>query len=454
MVGRASLWRAMAAACVLAIVAAWLPSGSSSASSPPGPRYSTNGLWITDAQGRDLFLRGVDVTGAEDTPTTSSLPYGPADFVAMRADGATVVRLPIAWANIEPTPGHFDQAAIDRAVQIVDWAGAAGLSVVLDMHQYLWTPCFGGNGMPTWAVPDCPATPPTNVAQQEVDALVAQNAFWHSPSLQAQFTEAWVRVAQAVGHPYFLLGYDILNEPGPGLIPNELFEEDYLAPFYRSVGTALRNVDPGGLLFVEPSVLNGLVNGSSQFLGPIGLPRVAYEPHQYGAVSFNADTTVGAIDLAGPAQFAPDLSIDVAVARRMNAAIWLGEWGAINPAVSYRPTDYVADDLTEQDQFLLGSAYWSYDSSLRGPNTAIGAELIRVGPVAIAGTPQVISTGTHGMVASWIANGGQTLISYPDTCRPEATVLHGPASTQLLSGGYIGVVAPSGAKVDVRVTCT
>ncbi len=362
------------------------------------PRYSTNGLWITDAQGRDLFLRGVDVTGAEDTPTADPLPYGPSDFTAMRADGATVVRLPIAWALIEPHPGQFDQAAIDRAVQVVEWAGAAGLDVVLDMHQYLWSPCFGGNGMPAWAVPNCPATAPTNLAVQEADVLVAENAFWHSATLQADFTQAWVRVADAVGQPYYLLGYDLLNEPGPGLIPNEVFELSYLAPFYRAVGTALRDVDPGSLLFVEPSILNGLVNGSSEFLAPIGLPRVVFEPHQYGAVSFNADAGVGVADLAGPPQFAPDLTLDLTVARRLHAAIWLGEWGAINPAVSYRPTQYVADDLTEQDQLLIGSAYWSYDSSLRGPNTAIGAELTRVTPFAIAGTPHAISTGTRWAV--------------------------------------------------------
>jgi endoglycosylceramidase len=446
--------RALAAAGVLALLAAVVPSTVGARAPLAGPRYSTNGLWVTDAQGRDLFLRGVDVTGAEDTPTSQPLPYGPADFVAMRAAGATVVRLPIAWALIEPQRGVFDQAAIARAVQIVDWAGAAGLRVVLDMHQYLWAPCFGGNGMPAWAVPNCPATPPSNLAEQEADILVAENAFWHSPALQSAFTQAWVQVAQAVGQPYFLLGYDLLNEPGPGLIPNELFEQSYLAPFYRAVGSAVRAVDPGGLLFVEPSILNGLVNGSSQFLGPIGLPRVVYEPHQYGAVSLNADTVVGAADLAGPTQFIPDLTIDQAVATRMGAALWLGEWGAINPAVSFHSTDYVQDDLTEQDHFLLGSAYWSYDSSLRGPNTAIGAQLVRLTPEAIAGTPRSITTGTSTLTVSWNSDGGDTLLSYPSSCTPHLAVLSGQATSQVVPGDYVDVTAPAGTAATVRVTCT
>lgn len=424
------------------------------AASPSAPRFATKGLWITDSQGRDLFLRGVDVSGAEYTPTESPLPYGPADFQAMRAAGVTVVRLPIAWAMVEPTRGHYDQTAIDRAVQIVDWAGAAGLRVVLDMHQYIWTGCFGGNGMPAWAVPNCPRTPPTNVAQQEADVLIAENAFWKSPDLQADFARAWVRVARAVAQPSFLLGYDILNEPGPGLIPNEIFEEDYLAPFYRMVGSQLRSVDPGSLLFVEPSILNGLVNGTSQFLLPIGLPRLVYEPHQYGAVSFNADATVGVADLAGPDQFIPDLILDFMVARRIGAAIWLGEWGAINPAVSARPTEYVKDDLTEQDAFMMGSAYWSYDSSLSGPNVAIGDQLRRIAPFAIAGTPLTLSTGTSVMHLTWTASAGDTLISFPSSCSPATTVTQGTAVATRIPNDFLSVSAANGALISLVVRCS
>jgi endoglycosylceramidase len=289
---------------------------------------------------------------------------------------------------------------------------------------------------------------------QEAETLVAENAFWKSPSLQADFAHMWVQVARAVGHPYFLLGYDILNEPGPGLIPNEVFEEDYLAPFYAMVGRQLRSVDPGGLLFVEPSVLNGLVNGVSQFLAPIGLPRVVYEPHQYGAVSFNADSVVGVADIAGPDQFVPDLLLDFAIARRMGAAIWLGEWGAINPAVSVNPTNYVKDDLTEQDADMLGSAYWSYDSSLRGPDVAIGDQLRRITPDAIAGRPLELSTGTTQMTLSWQADGQQTLISYPAACAPSTSVTSGVAAVTALNGNYLSVSAAAGSVVGIRVTCS
>jgi endoglycosylceramidase len=446
--GRGRAW--LAGALVVLSLSALVPGVASAAARPPAPAFRTHGLWIQDQQGRDLFLRGFDLTGGEDTPTTSLLPYGPATFSAIRDAGASVVRLPIAWALIEPTPGHIDPLALARARQIVQWASAAGLKIVLDMHQYLWAPCFGGNGIPDWAVPNCPSSPPTSIVGQEADDLIAENAFWHSPSLQADFAGAWVAVARAVGDPPGLLGYDLLNEPGPGLIPNELFETDYLAPFYRMVGSRLRALHEAPLLFVEPSILNGLVNGSSQFLGPIGLPDLVYEPHQYGAVSFNADSAVGVADLAGPPQFLADLTIDQNVASRIGAALWLGEWGAINPVVSLRPDNYVDDDLDAQDLFLMGSAYWSFDSS--AANAPIMTELTRIAPAAIGGTPIAISTGS-ALTMTWRSDGAPTLIDLPIPCHATVEVSGGP-STSSVETGSVTISAARDEVLTARAACS
>ncbi|MHB1889712.1 MAG: cellulase family glycosylhydrolase, partial [Acidimicrobiales bacterium] len=124
-------------------------------SSLPGAPFGVRGAWIVDSAGRRLVLRGVDVSGDEYTPTNAPLPYDAKSFEAIRATGATVVRIPIAWANLEPSKGEYAAAAFARVEQIVGWAARAGLLVVLDMHQYDWSPCFGGNGVPAWAVPGC-----------------------------------------------------------------------------------------------------------------------------------------------------------------------------------------------------------------------------------------------------------------------------------------------------------
>ncbi|HMC42075.1 MAG TPA: cellulase family glycosylhydrolase, partial [Acidimicrobiales bacterium] len=277
-------------ALLLATLIATIPARASSA-----PRYSTAGRWIVDGEGRRLLLRGLDVMGAEFTPTTTPLPYGPSDFAAMRAMGATVVRLPVAWSWVEPQRGRYDQAALRRAHDIVAWAGQAGLLVVLDMHQWHWSPCFGGNGMPEWATNPCPHTTPSPTSAA-IEA-VPEDAFWSSQDLQARFAEAWAAVAAAVGAPDNLLGYDLLNEPPLGTIPPVVFENTVLPRFYRAVAARLRQVDAGGLVFVEPALTHALHRFT---MAELGIERAVYEPHLYGN-SFN-DASGHAGDFLGPGQ--------------------------------------------------------------------------------------------------------------------------------------------------------
>lgn len=469
---------AMAAAAALSLVATLATTGVVAATAQGMARYGTRGLWVTDASGRVLLLRGADVSGDEYTPTDRPLPYGPSDFAAVRATGATVVRIPISWANVEPAPGHFDKAAIQRVVDIVGWAGAAGLEVVLDMHQWEWSPCFGGNGMPAWATDPCPdvsgtltATPLSSVpgaglvsgeGAVTTETAPAETAFWESSALQEQFARAWEAVAEAVGHPAYLLGFDILNEPPNGLVPPAVFESVVLPRFYRQVGSALRAVDPGALLFVEPALVHSAVTAASTLPVPVGLPRVVYAPHEYGT-SLN-DAAGDVADVAGPDQFAPDLAVTVAQAQEMGAALWIGEWGAVNPAssLSYDSAAYVPDMVAAMDRAMVGSAYWSYTSTA-AQGWWPAADLTRMTPYAVAGVPLSLSTGGHTMTLEWRATAGTTLVSLPAGVDPTVRVLKGTvtatsvlptedALTGSVDGGWLEVSAPAGTTVSIVVT--
>jgi endoglycosylceramidase len=417
-----------------------------------GP-FRTQGLFVLDSAGRRLFLRGLDVSGDEYVPTGAPLPYGPATFRQIRATGATVVRVPIAWANIEPRRGVFDEAALARVRKIVSWAADAGLLVVLDMHQYDWSPCFGGNGVPAWAVPGCPrlATGPASV----LAAAPAETAFFLDRSLEEQFAKAWAQVALAVKGDPAVLGYDLFNEPPAGLVPPGVFEATVLPAFYRLVAHALRRVDPHALVFVEPAWLHSAATPASSFLGPIGLPDIVYAPHEYGT---SLDDGAGDVaDLAGPGQFVPWLAMDRRQARRLHAAVWIGEWGDVNPtsAFSIHPYAYVRDMLTAQDEELLGSAYWSSTpSSTPGswPYTArIAAELSRIAPAAVAGDPVRISTGRRTLSFVWKAAPGTTLVSLPSGVHPVVEVLRGKVSSRLLPGDWLALRAPAGELASVVV---
>ncbi len=101
------------------------------------------------------YLRGVNDNGGEfgGVPTseaTSSFSnknpgsYGSAyhydsqatfDFLAAR--GVKIVRLPFRWERVQPSlAGGLDPAEVSRIKGAVDRAHAAGLGVILDMHNY------------------------------------------------------------------------------------------------------------------------------------------------------------------------------------------------------------------------------------------------------------------------------------------------------------------------------
>ena len=441
------LWVATVVALAVGALTA-VPAGAK----PAKNGYRTDGLWILDGQGRHLVLRGVDVSGGEFTPTDKPLAWGPEEFVHLKQLGFSVVRLPIAWALIEPVKGRYDQAALQRAHDIVQWAGQAGLTVVLDMHQWMWSPCFGGNGMPVWATAGCPATPPTDPATGAALIEAAATDFWQHPDLRAAFTRAWAAVATAVGKPPYLLGYDLFNEPQPGAYPPEVFETQVLVPFYRQVAARLRAINPGALLFIEPSVLHGTVFATATFPQPIGIENVVYEPHQYGVTSVN-DAAGDTGDFAGPDQFGPDLQADIAQAQLMDAALWVGEWGYVkkDATLTYQPDKYIPDDLDAQDRLLVSSAYWGDFGRAVWPFTPdIQAQLARITPIAVAGTPTSMSTGLKAMSLTWRSTGGETLIAIPAGLHPTVRITAGKATARL-AGDTLHVTAGPHQTITIRV---
>jgi hypothetical protein len=413
----------------------------------PPPRFSTDGRWIVDASGRKLVLRGLDVMGAEFTPTAAPLPFSGADFATIRAMGATVVRIPIAWANIEPTRGRYDPAALARAHDVVAAAGAAGLLVVLDMHQWHWSPCYGGNGMPEWATSPCPYTPATT--QSVVEEAIPESAFWRSADLQSRFADAWAAVVTAVGAPPYLLGYDLLNEPPNGTIPPAVFERSYLVPLYRKVAARIRAIDPGGLIVVEPPLSASITRS---VMPPLHIDRAVYSTHLY-ADSLN-DAAGRAGDVAGPAQFAPELDLGAAEAARVGAAFWPGEWGNLDETqtVGYHELQYAEDMLAAQYTAMVGSAYWTFWNGFPF-TTPVRQILTRPSVFAVAGTPVRFSGTETALSLRWVAGGGGvTTISVPASWTAPAVTVDAGVVTVARRPGWVDLSAPPGSTVAVTIT--
>ena len=98
--------------------------------------------------------RGINVAGGEfgtpvDQPTSAFSNANPgvydrdyhydsaASFKYLKSQGIGVVRLPIRWERLQPTPSQsLNQVELQRVKDAVARAGAAGLQVILDIHNY------------------------------------------------------------------------------------------------------------------------------------------------------------------------------------------------------------------------------------------------------------------------------------------------------------------------------
>jgi len=116
-------------------------------------RIRSDGSWIRDTADRVVLLRGINYSGLE-FGNFFGAPHGPeeADFGQMASWGVNVVRLPVAWNYLEPSPNEVDLGHLrDEVDPIVRFARRRGMVVVLELHQFQWSPCTGGNGAPAWS---------------------------------------------------------------------------------------------------------------------------------------------------------------------------------------------------------------------------------------------------------------------------------------------------------------
>jgi endoglycosylceramidase len=178
---------------------------------------------------------------------------------------------------------------------MVNEASKRGIYVLLDMHQDQYSRCLKGDGAPYWALPKA-VDPQDNsgIAGRfwfsayffSSDVRTSFSNFFQSPDLKEHYYSSWKEVARRVNGSPYILGYDIMNEPFGGEIPNDCgqFENGFLRPFYCEAISAIREVDPDAVGFVEPSIIDLY---KSKLL-PFESDRLVYAPHIYKSLSWRA----------------------------------------------------------------------------------------------------------------------------------------------------------------------
>jgi len=105
-------------------------------STPPPPSfdgYTVHGNTVVGPDGRPHRFRGVARPSLEWNPAGEQLSL--ADYQRIAAWGANVVRIPLTqcfWLSDSP---NYDAGYRARVDKNVEWANAAGLDVILDLHR-------------------------------------------------------------------------------------------------------------------------------------------------------------------------------------------------------------------------------------------------------------------------------------------------------------------------------
>lgn len=223
----------------------------------------SNGRFV-DGNGREVVLRGYNVSGETKLAENNGLPFASVadarkSATALRTlGGGNSVRFLLSWAYAEPVRGQVDTAYLAAATDQMRVFLDAGIRVYPDFHQDLYSrwlfdddSWYTGDGAPKWAV-DAASYPDEscgiclfwgqNITQNGA-VKAAQYDFWHNAyGLQdaflatAQQTMAYVRQHLSAEEFAGVVGFDPYNEPYAGTYTSgqtsRTWERDLLWPFY------------------------------------------------------------------------------------------------------------------------------------------------------------------------------------------------------------------------------
>jgi len=311
--------------------------------SAPPPKGSdlqwlqVNGATIVREDGATVILRGTNVRPLERS-SVAPARYGVYLDVA-KSMGFNVIRLPVSWAELEPTSGRFSTAYLDLVKKIVDVAEEKGMYVVVDMHQ------FKMDGFPAWVLPRLKTS----------DQAAAE--FWRNSAQQLELVRAWKTLASLLKNRNAVAGYDLLNEPYGGTIMWQDFAP-ILNEFYSKLISGIRSVDERHIIFFEP--IEGVsVLGEHIALRP-SVMGLVFSPHFY---------------VSGSTKYLENVALQLCnlTMSTWSIPLWIGEFGGISVDVKDRDTlQSLAVALDLFDRYALGWAYWTLAESNAGPRLVDG----------------------------------------------------------------------------------
>ncbi len=201
---------------------------------------------------------------------------------------ANFARITVAWSQVEPTKPtgpvghlthHWDSALLTELDDEVAGLGAQGIQVLIDFHQFHWSPYYAqlecktgvaachATGVPTWFYAG-------RYPQTKVGESAAKAAFWGSERKTSLFYYAAFAemMARRFGHDPNVVGYEIFNEPHVGHLPDSTSTTNTVLAWQAQIYKVMHAVDPQRTMFV-------MCRGGAEGVGTANLNQFGPNPH-------------------------------------------------------------------------------------------------------------------------------------------------------------------------------
>ncbi|WP_337173928.1 cellulase family glycosylhydrolase [Paludisphaera sp.] len=265
-----------------------------------------------------------------------------------RTWGANHVRWQLLWGGFPKGPADTASEAeydrwidgeMDRLARLLPVCEQEGIAVLIDLH-----------------------TPPGGrAAGSDVMSL------FRDPAHQRHFLEVWERIVRRFHDHPAVWGYDLLNEPVPGMLPDGVKTWPELA---LEAARRIRAFDPKKAIVVEPAPW-GDPDGLDDFEPLPGIDGVVYSVHMYKPHAFThqgvhdnptGPTYPGVVD--GRSWGKEEIREALEPARRFerdyNVPIYIGEFSAIRWAPGASARDYLRDVIDVMEEYGWDWAYHAY----------------------------------------------------------------------------------------------
>nr|WP_316959551.1 cellulase family glycosylhydrolase [Streptomyces sp. TRM68367] len=359
---------------------------------------SVDGTRFVDGHGREVVLRGFNVSGEVKLEENGGLPFASTADARKSAKalremaGANSVRFLLSWAKANPEPGKVDEKYLAAATAQIKAFLDAGLRVYPDFHQDLYSrylfnkgSWYQGDGAPKWVV-EAGGYPKENCGicvqwgqniTQNKAVTSAHRDFWRNREVTTsagnfKIQDAFLDTAEETmkyikGHLpaesfKLVAGFDPLNEPHAGTYDSgetsKSWEKDRLWPFYQNFRARM---DAAGWqdkpAFVEPNLFwNSNIffakqEGGLQGIGTLG-SRYVFNTHFYDHAAMSGIFMPGK---ASDGRYVDDFRKIRDRSTALNTASIVSEFG-----------HHLSGSVADKAPTVLKGMYQSLDSRMSG----------------------------------------------------------------------------------------